>query len=95
MEYIVQNPRGSLIGKKVVPAQRGADIALECGELFWLETRPQGQAVLVMEGSVWLTESGNKLDIILRKDQTYSITGRQLLLLQGLPAARIRIVSSS
>lgn len=93
MQYTIQNPRGALIGRKVLAARReqGTHITLECGELFRLEGDPRGQVVQVVEGRVWLTQSGDGLDVILEQGQSYRIPGRELLLMQGLPAARIRL----
>ena len=92
MEYKIQNAHGTLLGKKVIPSHAGTDVSLEKNELFRLENDPRGQSIQVVEGRVWLTQTSNRLDIILEKGQTHQITGAGLALFQGLPTGRIRFV---
>jgi len=91
MEYGIENSRGKLLGRKVIPSGRCMSISLECRDLLRLEGDRHGQTLQITEGRVWLTETGNNQDVILEQGQTYRINGRNLVLLEGLPAARIRI----
>jgi hypothetical protein len=90
MEHTIQNTRGALLGKKVVPSRQGSDISLEKGELFRLESGPHPQLILVVDGRVWITEAGTYEDIILEKGETHQITGTGMALIQGIPVGRIR-----
>ena len=92
MEYSIQKTHGTFLGKKIVPSHGSADISLEKNELFRLENDPRGQSIQIMEGRVWLTQTCNRLDVILEKGQTHKITGAGLALLQGLPTGRIRFI---
>lgn len=92
MEYKIQNTHGTLLGKKVVPSQLSTEVSLDKNELFRLENDLRGKSIQIVEGRVWLTQSSNKLDIILEKGQTHQITGAGLALLQGLPTGRIQFV---
>jgi len=94
MEYAIQSPHGTLLGRKVLPSHKGLEITLERGELFKLQGDRPGRIVQVIEGRVWLTQSG-QADIILDQGQTYRITGPELVLFEGLPAGRIRFISQS
>lgn len=90
MEYTVQNTHGRLLGKKVLPSQRGAQICLERGELFRPENGQGRQTVEVIEGRVWLTRAGGA-DVILEKGQAYPLDEGGMILIEGLPAGRIRL----
>ena len=92
MEYGIENARGRLLGSKVIPSGRCTSISLECGDLFRLEGDQRGQLLEITEGRVWLTETGNNQDVILEQAQTYRIRARALVLLEGLPTARIRLI---
>jgi len=92
MEYTVRNARGALLGRKVLPSHRGADVSLEKDELFRLDNSRHSQSIQVVEGRVWLTQSGNPEDVILEKGQVYRVTGGGGVVIQGLPAGRVRFV---
>ena len=75
MEYPIENSRGKVLGKKVLSSAHCMKIALERGELFRLEGDRRGQVIRVLEGRIWLTQTGSRKDIILEQGQTYRIEG--------------------
>jgi len=93
MEYPIENPRGKVLGKKVLYSQDCMKIALECGELFRVEGDRRGQVIQVLEGRIWLTQTGNRKDVILEQGQAYRIDGPELVLLEGLPSARFHFIA--
>ena len=96
MNYAIQNNAGLLLGKKVVPTYAGTtDVLLERNELFRLDGDQRDLIVKAVEGRIWLTQTGDPRDIILEKGQTFQVDRSGLVLLQGLPAARLRFTTQA
>ena len=94
MNYTVQNNNGMLLGRKIVPSGRiTTDMLLEKNELFRLDSDQRGLVVKVAEGRVWLTQIGQLKDILLEKGQTFQVDRHDLVLMEGLPTARVSFIS--
>lgn len=95
MNYAIQDTRGKLVGRQVNVLATDNPVCLEQGALFRLEGDPRGTTVQVLEGIAWLTQAGDcPEDILLEKGQAYRIMRRGLMLIQGLPTARIALIES-
>lgn len=94
MNYTIQRSHGELIGNKVVTSLMDTDVALDRGEYFRLDGDRRGLRIQALEGRVWLTETGDRADIILQPGEAHRITRAGRILVEGLPAARVRFIKA-
>jgi hypothetical protein len=86
MNYTIQNNGGMSLGKKIVQT---TEMPLEKNELFRLDGDQRGLVIKVAEGRVWLTKNGQMKDILLEKGQTFRVNRHDVVLLEGIPSARV------
>jgi hypothetical protein len=53
----------------------------------------RGEKVVCLDGVIWITQPGNPDDILLCSGDSFTITQKGLLLIEGLVETRLKIVS--
>ena len=55
----------------------------------------RGERISFLNGVVWITQSGNSEDIIACAGETFTITQKGTILIEGLVETRLKITSNS
>jgi hypothetical protein len=72
----------------------GGTIALRAGEVFGIDPRA-GMTVTSAHGDVWVTQSGDPRDVVLRGRRGFTPAPRGRVVLQALTAARVRVTTAA
>ncbi len=80
-------PAGSLVSQA-----NEVEIYLTGKDLFRLSGDARGAQIASAGGTLWVTQQGDAQDYLLRPGETVKITRKGMVLVQGSPAARVRIV---
>jgi hypothetical protein len=54
----------------------------------------RGERLIAEKGMLWITQSGHLEDILLDTSESYEVTQKGTLLIQGLAESRLRIVAA-
>jgi hypothetical protein len=68
-----------------------ATVEMRRRDVEWIERPVQGTKIMVEEGIVWLTQSGDRRDYILASGDKFAATKRGKLLIQAMRDAVVRI----
>ncbi len=91
MEHVFQTAEGLFLGKKIT-AGGCVDVPLAAGELYRLDGDSRGARLVGLHGILWVTQSGDSADYLLYPGQTFTVTRPGVVLVQGLPEGRLRVV---
>ncbi len=83
---------GSEMDVQVIISDVRAEIDLEGSELLKLEVGQPGARVMCTGGTLWLTQPGDPHDHLLKAGQSLSLNRRGVVLVQGLPRGKARIL---
>ncbi len=70
---------------------RVLDLSVGPGEVVVFEKGLQGRQISAVDGSLWITQSGDVEDHVLRAGQHYHVTEANKLIVEGLPAGRVQV----
>jgi len=90
MEYKITYKGNLYLGEKVTPAPY-FDINLTQGELFRYEKPHTRIKVHCQQGVVWITQSGNPTDFLLRAGESFTSINKGVVLTQALQKGSIRV----
>jgi hypothetical protein len=82
---------GSAMEAQVIIRDFRAEINLEGSELLKFEPG-QPTRVLCTTGTLWLTQPGDPHDHLLKAGQSFSLDQPGMVLVQGLPCGKVRIL---
>ncbi|HVN53057.1 MAG TPA: DUF2917 domain-containing protein [Anaerolineaceae bacterium] len=68
------------------------EIHLGRQDLFKLSGDARGVQILALAGALWVTQQGDAQDFLLRPGERMEITRKGIVLVQGFPAARLRVI---
>ncbi len=91
MEHVFQTTDGLFVGKKI-SADGCVDITLSGSELYRLDRGPIGARLIALQGVLWVTQAGDDADHLLLSGQSFTVTRPGVVLVQGMPEGRVRVV---
>jgi hypothetical protein len=93
MEYLIAKENGYNVGKKTSNCEC-VDINLDPGEVFTLLGDQRGALVRNLRGVVWITQENDADDYKIREGEEFTVSKTGRVIVQGVPAARIRIFAA-
>lgn len=91
MDQKLINARGEKLELHILPDVR-AEIDLAGAELLTLDVEERRASVVCTAGTLWLTQPGDLNDHVLEAGQTFTINKPGTVLVQGMPAGKMRIL---
>ncbi len=83
---------GELETPVIIPDVR-SEIELDGSELLKLDLEQPRASVTCTAGTLWLTQQGDPQDYVLVAGQTFTLSQRGTVLVQGVPCGTARILS--
>ena len=87
----MKNYRGKTKAQKILADMR-AEIELKGWELLRLEFAQPGARVMCTGGALWLTQTNDSRDYILKTGQSILICQPGIVLAQGLPSGKVLLL---
>jgi hypothetical protein len=84
----------SRIGR-LVSSSPDVELCLEANNLYRLERGAAGATLLATGGRLWVTRSGDGQDYMLEAGDRYVIPKRGVVVVQGSPEGKVRIIPAS
>jgi len=84
--------RGEIETPVIIPDVR-SDIELDGDELLKLDLAQPRTSVVCTAGTLWLTQQGDPQDHVLKAGQSFTLSQRGTVLVQGVPCGKARILS--
>ena len=91
MDRKLVTARGEEIELHILADAR-AEIKLTGAELLTLDIEKRRTSVVCTSGTLWLTQPGDLNDHVLEAGQSFTINKPGTVLVQGLPAGKMRIL---
>ena len=90
MEFEIGTKNGYL-GKVTSNSQEG-EVNLKKAEVFVLSSKPNQTSIECLNGTLWITQNNDIEDYFIKEGQTFTVTKRGRVLIQGFPSGRAIIV---
>jgi hypothetical protein len=91
MDHKLVNARGEKMDVHISPDVR-SEIGLTGTELLTLDIEEHRTSVVCTQGVLWLTQLGDLNDHVLKAGQSFTISAPGAVLVQGVPAGKMRIL---
>ncbi len=91
MESTIHQTHGSPVGH-LVSHSTEVEIRLAARDLFKMEGDVRGTLITSTCGSLWITQQGDAQDYLLQEGENMVISRKGMVLVQGSPVARARIL---
>ena len=93
MDYLITKENGYSVGKKTSNCDC-VDVNLDPGEVFTLLGDQRGAVIKSLRGAVWITQEKDADDYKILKGEEFTVSRTGRVIVQGVPAARIRIFAA-
>jgi hypothetical protein len=92
MEFAIETLNGRQLGKKVTTCD-SAEVYIGVNDFYTLDGDQRGVRLMALEGQLWITQMGDPVDHTIKSGQEFIIDQRGKVMVQALPAGRIRVFS--
>ncbi len=94
METTLRNTKTKITGT-ARNGMRGTEISLQPRETYRLDSKHGDVRITSLSGSIWVTQTGDEQDYLLRAGEQVALERRGRIVLQGMSDSRARIVTSN
>jgi len=94
MQNTIVNGFDSQLGR-LVSTSPNVELCLDTNNVFRLERAAKGATILALSGRLWVTRSGDDQDYMLEAGDRYLIRNKGVVLVQGSPEGKARIIPAS